>query len=479
MRLSELAQAGRSPALPLTVELPSGQLRLLSLLRVLPGQRYVGEAEWQGRRVLAKLLVGPRAERHHTRERDGARLLREQGLNTPQLLTEGLAAGEGGWLLFEFLDAAVSLGGVWQAVAEQPLLSAAQEAVLAEALGAIGRLHARGLWQDDLHLDNLLRCAGQLYLIDGGGIRAQLAGQPLARAQALQNLGVFFAQLPAELEPFIDQLLVHYRQANPAHALSAQDLRAPLAQVRRWRLRDYLSKLGRDCSLFSVQRSRDELRIVRRDQAALLAPLLGDLDAAIAAGVLLKQGGSATVARIELAGRPLVIKRYNIKGVAHWLKRCWRPSRAWHSWVEGNRLDFLGIATPQPLAMLESRRFGLRGRAWLITEHAAGEDILRRFARDGSRLPPENELQALDRLFAALLRERIGHGDLKGTNLLWQDGRWALIDLDAMRQHRCPRRFARAYAKDRARFLRNWPADSALYRLLDERLPRVPGTRPE
>lgn len=479
MRLNELAAAGRSPALPLTIELPGGELRLLSLLRVLPGQRYVGEAEWQGRRVLAKLLVGPRAERHHGRELAGARLLREQGLNTPELLAEGLAAGEGGWLLFEFLDHAVSLGSVWQAVAEQPLLSAAQEAVLAEALQAIGRLHARGLWQDDLHLDNLLRRDGQLYLIDGGGIRAQLAGQPLTRAQVLQNLGVFFAQLPAELAPFIDQLLVHYRQANSAHALSAQDLHAPLAQVRRWRLRDYLNKLGRDCTLFSVQRRRAGLRIVRRDQEVALAPLLRDVDAAIAAGVSLKQGGSATVARVELDGRPLVIKRYNIKGFAHWLKRCWRPSRAWHSWVEGNRLDFLGIATPRPLAMLESRRFGLRGRAWLITEHAAGEDILRRFARDGRTLPPEDELQALDRLFAALLRERIGHGDLKGTNLLWQDGRWALIDLDAMRQHRCPRRFARAYAKDRARFLRNWPADSALYRLLDQRLPQVPGTCPE
>ncbi len=46
MRLSELKQAGRSPNLPLTIELADaagpGQLQLLSLLRVLPGQRYVG-----------------------------------------------------------------------------------------------------------------------------------------------------------------------------------------------------------------------------------------------------------------------------------------------------------------------------------------------------------------------------------------------------------------------------------------------------
>lgn len=479
LRLGQLAAAGRTPALPLSIALPNGELRLLSLLRVLPGQRYVGEAEWQGRRVLAKLLVGARARRQHARELEGARLLREQRLDTPELLAEGLAEGEGGWLLFEFLDQAQSLGGLWQALAGEPLLSAAQRAVLAEALAAIGRLHARGLWQDDLHLDNLLRRDGRLYLIDGGGIRAQLAGQPLAREQVLQNLGVFFAQLPAELEPFIDSLLAAYLQANSAHALSAQDLREPLATVRRWRLKDYLKKLGRDCSLFCAERDRDGLAIARREQAEALLPLLAGADAAIAAGVALKKGGSATVARVELDGRPLVIKRYNIKGLGHWLKRCWRPSRAWHSWVEGNRLAFLGIATPQPLAMRESRRYGLRGRAWLITEHAAGEDILTRFAAHVHGTPPEAELQALERLFAALRRERISHGDLKGTNLLWQAGQWALIDLDAMQQHRCSRRFARAYAKDRARFLRNWPADSALRRLLDERLPQVPGTCPE
>ena len=83
------------------------------------------------------------------------------------------------------------------------------------------------------------------------------------------------------------------------------------------------------------------------------------------------------------------------------------------------------------------------------------------------------ELAALDRLFAALIRERISHGDFKGHNLFWDDGRWSLIDLDAMRQHARPSGFARAYARDRARFLRNWPAESALHRLLDARLPRL------
>jgi Ser/Thr protein kinase RdoA (MazF antagonist) len=87
--------------------------------------------------------------------------------------------------------------------------------------------------------------------------------------------------------------------------------------------------------------------------------------------------------------------------------------------------------------------------------------------------PPERELLALEQLFAALIRERISHGDLKGTNLLWRDGCWALIDLDALRQHRSVAKFRQAFAKDRDRLLRNWPADSVLCRLLDQRLPKT------
>ena len=54
MRLSELVEAGRSPKLPLTLQIDGEPLLLERLLRVLPGQRYVAAARWQGRPVLAK-----------------------------------------------------------------------------------------------------------------------------------------------------------------------------------------------------------------------------------------------------------------------------------------------------------------------------------------------------------------------------------------------------------------------------------------
>ncbi|WP_312343138.1 serine/threonine protein kinase [Stutzerimonas nitrititolerans] len=473
MKLTELAQAGRSPVIPLMLALPAGELKVQQWLRVLPGQRYVGKALWQGREVLAKLLVGSKAERHFERERRGARLLAEQGMTTPALLAEGLAEGQGGWLLFDYLAGAESLEQAWREVARQPMLSDAQQGVLGEALGAIAQLHAKGLWQSDLHLENLLRHEGKLHLIDGGGVQAQTPGQPLERDKVLANLGVFFAQLPASLEPHIEELLVHYLLVNGEHALPLEALLREIASVRRWRLRDYLGKLGRDCSLFSASRRLSQLRVVRREEESALQELLVAPDVAVETGRALKLGGSSTVALIEQGGRRLVIKRYNIKGVGHWLRRCWRPSRAWHSWVEGNRLMFLDIATPRPLAVLELRWLGLRRRSYLVTEYGAGEDIATRFQPYLSSPPPEIELLALDQLFAALLRERISHGDMKGTNLLWEQGRWSLIDLDAVQQHGSDASFARAYAKDRARFLRNWPTDSALHCLLEERLPRL------
>lgn len=479
LKLGELAKAGREPSLPLVLELPSGEMLIDAWLRVLPGQRYVARAEWEGRQVLVKVLVGDKAGRHYQREREGAALLAAQSLPTSTLLDEGWVEREGGWLTFGYLEGAQSLWSLWRETEQDAPLSSAQEQVLADALALIANMHARGIWQADLHLDNLLRAGDQLYVVDGGGVKAEVPGRPLSRERVLENLGVFFAQLPAELEPFIEELLVHYLLANSEHALPLEALLEEIRKTRAWRLNDYLKKLARDCSLFSARIGAFGVQVVRRDEEAALQAVLADPDAFIAKGKLFKTGGAATVAQVDLDGRPLLIKRYNIKNALHWFKRFWRPSRAWHSWVEGNRLDFLGIATPRLLAVIERRWLWLRGPAWLITDLLPGQDIIARFQPYLDGCPPADELSALDRLFSTLIRERISHGDLKGHNLFWEQGRWAFIDLDAVQQHGSDTSFARAYAKDRARFLRNWPADSALHQLLDQRLPAVPGIRIE
>lgn len=474
MRLAELAGAGRSLSLPLTLHVPGHELTLCQWLRILPNRRYVALAGWQGRKVLAKLLVGRRARRHYLRECRGAAAMASRGILAPALLAHGYERHVGGWLLFAFLEGAESLGASWLSVEGFPLLSADQEALLGEALEAIGSLHHRGLWQEDLHLDNLLCHEGKLFWVDCGSVRAGEADMPLGTDLALNNLAVFFAQLPGVFDPYIDRLLAYYQRGGGLGDLPVADLSRQVGVARRRRLHDFLRKVGRDCTAFIARRSLSRFEVIRRDECDALRPLLDDPDRFIEAGKIIKAGNSSTVAQVSIDGRRLVVKRYNIKGINHWLRRCWRPTRSWHSWREGHRLAFLGIATPPPLAMLEIRNFGLRGRSYLVSEWIEGEDILTRFAPYLNSSPPEEELVALEQLFAAIVRERISHGDFKGTNLIWHAGNWVLLDLDALRWHVNGQGFVRAYARDRARFLRNWPVKSPLHRLLDERIPRVP-----
>lgn len=476
MKLSELTQ--RTPPLPLNLELENGQVLVIEQwLRVLPEQRYVGKGQWQGRTVLAKLLIGHKAARQYQRELVGAQLLSEQQITSAELLDCQQQNDGSAYLLFEFVDQAQSLAAVWQECQSDKPLSERQTAVLGAALGAVAQMHLRGLWQSDLHLDNLLQQGERLYVVDGGGVHNEHAGQPLSQEKVIANLAVFFAQLPSAFDAHLEELLVHYLLVNGQHALRLESLQQHILSIRTWRVKDYLKKAGRECSLFSARVHLFGLRVVWRAAQDELEPVLSNPDAAIAAGHLYKTGGAATVARIECGQRTLVVKRYNIKNLIHWLKRFWRPSRAWHSWREGHRLSVLGIATPQPLAIIENRWYGLRGSALLISEYCGEQDIIHRLASyQDSDAVPEAEINALTELLNALIREKISHGDLKGHNILWHQQRCYLIDLDAMQQHRSVRRFTRAYQKDRSRLLRNWPQQSPLYKLLDQRLPQLPAS---
>lgn len=420
------------------VALDIGGLRIEKWLRVLPGKRLTGVGEHGGRTVLAKLFIAPGSGRHLARERRGLEALARHGIPTPKLLAVGSLAEGGHYLLTEFLEGAHIL---------------TEDDGANDGLGAVfetlGRMHVCGLVQDDAHLGNFLLRDETLYVIDGDAIRSGATGR-----DTLANLALLLAQLPSDRDA--GPLLAAYRRGRPG--FDAHGLNEAVARARRRRLDDVLSKCLRDCTLFKVEKRRNRFLAMLREEEAFLAPIVADPDRWLEAGTPLKQGRTSTLALVEHGGRKLVIKRYNIKGRGHALSRCWRPSRAWHSWIEGHRLRFLGIATPRPLALVEER-FGplgaLRGCAWLVTEHCGGPNL-------ADRPPTEAEMGAVNALFGRLAAERISHGDMKATNLLWDGDRIALVDLDAMRAHRRAGPFARAEGKDRARFIENWPAGSPL-----------------
>jgi len=451
---ASLRAGGRRLLAPCTIALEDGgDLAVERWLRILPGKRLTGVGRWNGRPVLAKLFVAARgAERHWQRECRGIDALKVHQLPTPALLAAGRLEGAGHFVLTEYLEGA-----------RNP--DAASPDELAAVFEAAGCMHARGILQEDVHLGNFLLAGGGLHVIDGDAIRP-------ARSEraCLDNLALLFAQLtPADGRAWQDTLLAAYRRGHPGHVPDAAQLAAAITRAREARLADYLGKCLRDCSLFKSARRTDRFFSMVREEADFLAPLMADPDAWLEQGVPLKRGRSATLALVELEGRKLVIKRYNIKGAGHALSRAWRPSRAWHSWVEAHRLRFLGISTPRPLALIERRLGPLRGRAWLVTEYCAGPNLQERLAT-AENAPAEIDA-AVRRLFAQLAEAHISHGDLKATNFICNGEELCVLDLDAMKCHDSEGAWRQSWRRDRARFLRNWPAGSALQRQMDAALP--------
>ncbi len=465
-----LCAAGRTPPVPFRFVLRSGvALRADEILRVLPGKRIVVRTTLEGRAALAKLYIGEGSARHWQRERNGIEVLTGAGLPTPNLiLAESLASG-GEVILTEFLEDSKTLRQDWQALTRHTPGSDECLAVLEPAFELLGHLHFRGITHEDLHLGNFLRHGSVVHVIDGDTIRKH-SDSPLPLDSARVNLALLVAQLPMAWDEALLPLLTAYHRGNPHWLPEPGELAGPIERARARRLSDYLGKVGRDCSRFRVDRRFDRLLIVARADEGALGPLTDDPDAAITAGDRLKNGGTCTVARVPGKEREFVIKRYNLKNWRHALSRLWRPSRAWHSWVEGHRLCLLGIPTPPPCAVIEERRGPLRGRAWLFTEHCAGLSLDKHL--DPAAEPPEREAEALRRLFRTLTRARISHGDLKASNLIWSNGELYLIDLDAMRQHHSAAAHRRAWARDRNRLMRNWPQGSPLRCWFDSNLPR-------
>ena len=463
LSLTQLQQTYRTPPLPATIELNgTTSLHIDSWLRVLPGKRYVAKARWGEQVVLAKLFIGPRSEQKLQREIVGSQQLNNAAIATPSIIEHGNNQ-QGAWLLTEFLNGAedlYSITGRDQAMLDQSLAGIEHGLAVAKQ---VAELHNAHLAQTDGHPGNFMFLDGRCYVIDCADISAATTLD-----DHTDNLGQLLAQLP---QSWWQPLWQCYQQA-AKHSTNYDDVYNAALKKLAWRGQNVAEKSVRDCTQFAVSQYFDRFEVVVRDQEQQLAPLLQDLDAAIANGQPLKKGGSATVAKVDWQGHTLVIKRYNLKNWLHRISRWFRPTRAWHSWQGGNRLRTIGIATPKPLAMVEERFGPLRGRGYLITECSSGLGLVKALEQGNSDTLASltGELQFLLQRFR---EHKLSHGDFKATNLLWDpqlSPSLSLIDLDVIRWHNKPSRWRKHYHKDVSRLLRNWRDTPAVLAVLEPAL---------
>ena len=448
------------------------------VVRRISGRRLVCSGTWQGKAVYAKLFIGDQAARYAARDAQGARALMERGLPTPELLHQGvIAGGQGQALIFAAVPDSRNVEEAWKSG------DTSQRHDLADKLvRTVAAHHAAGLVQTDLYPRNFLLSVDVMYTLDGDGIRIHAQG--VSREVALDNLALLLSKFDALDDARIPEWVTMYARIRGwQESVSPQALQARVQRVRYKSARKNVArKVLRECSDIHVTRRFDRyLAVVRNEADADLNRLVEHPDAFLEApdSVRLKSGNTCTVGLVQSGARRVVVKRYNIKNFWHGLGRAWRPSRASVSWSNAHLLRSFEIPTPAPLALIERRCGLLRREAWFLAAFVDGPDITEVFA-DPSLNEAQKQSVALQvaRLFHKLRLLRIEHGDMKATNMKWVDGSPLLLDLDAMKMHRCERQFSRRHVRDLRRFLKNWHNAPDILRMVKSALMQVYGNDP-
>jgi tRNA A-37 threonylcarbamoyl transferase component Bud32 len=444
----KLFLAGKSVPESFDIEVDGERYHCERVLRWLPGRRLVIKARHHNTTLLLKLFVpNKKGWRELSREQHGYRSCLAAGVKVPQkkFLSDNFAGCLA--IAYEYLEGAevFTLHGKQQTQQVQGLLQ------------FMVQCHLGGIYQQDIHTDNILQTAKGLYLIDLASVKGQ-PGQPLSAKKSLKNLARLLVQfVPDEQRVLLEKLSSYYQAREWVFDAQAHsDFKRLLDKAWHKRKDMYLSKCFRACTMTVYHKDRQQEYAFKR---AFLKHIdeskIAGIDALVEQGEKIKDGNSATVVLTELGGRRVVIKRYNMKSVWHFVKRCWRPSRAANAWRQGNLMNLLGIPTPAVLGFVEHRFGPLRKRAYLVSEYVEHASELSQVYADEA--PKEPELKQIRRIFNLMHEYRLSHGDMKASNLLLtQNGQVELIDLDAMQEHRYDWAFERAFARDQQRFMKNW-----------------------
>ncbi len=432
-------------------------LQVLTIARVLPNARLVCKCLFNTHETYAKIFIGLRANIHAAREVGGIKLLQNANILMPELLLETTIKSQP-ILIFSAINNAVNANSFMQSANYLNRRDMATK--LAQT---VAQLHLANLIQADIHLNNFLVGNDSIYTIDGDGIK-----QTYSRSQKQHNLATFLSKFDALDDDFMQDSVEAYCAAiNQAFDVEQfASIYCLAKKIRQKTVSHYADKkVFRTCTDVTVARpSGHFLAVASSYSLAQLGFAPEVLDDLIAQSLQpLKHGNSATVVRFEFNAQQVALKRYNIKNGWHGLKRALQPSRAARAWANAYRLKLLNIATAKPLMLLETRQYGLRGKAYLLSEFIDAADVAEYFANTHNKTERAETVKNIVTLFYKLYLLKLSHGDMKASNIKVVDNKPVLIDLDSMRQRQSTFFFERAHMRDLRRFMRNWQADNALY----------------
>ncbi|MCN4144604.1 MAG: hypothetical protein LC437_05970 [Thiohalomonas sp.] len=463
--LQTLQKASYTMILPVHIKSKGTIIQCNELLRIVPAKRLVFSGLFFKKKVIVKLFVhSAKVKKHWQRECAGAKLLSDNNILTPKIIAQGFSDEGIYYLIFPYIEGQ-NLAQFWRDNSQFK-----REQKLKELLTVLEKHHSAGLAHQDVHYANfyladaLTKEKDSVYTLDGEEVKA--SSEPLNKKNRLKNLALFLAQTFDLNQTVSCSLLKEYLSIS-ALALEEKDCEQfwqCIKNFQQQRITLYFKKMVRECTdvIYDekiIEHKKQGYSLSRREyHSPAIQQLLDQPEEFFQDdnAEYLKQGNTCTVKSVLVDNERYVMKRYNPKGIAYELKHKGQISRARKSWINAHLLRFMGILTPEPVALIEQQAALGKRCSYFICKFQPGQTSWDYFCE--KEFSHRTQIVA-DKLIAVLNRlcdYKITHGDLKGNNFLIYQEHVYLLDLDAMKQHKFAWQFNKSWQRDKQRFLKNW-----------------------
>jgi tRNA A-37 threonylcarbamoyl transferase component Bud32 len=438
-------------------------IQVQKIVRTVPFRRTVVYGVWKHQPVFAKVFYGPRAKQHYLRDLSGVNYLAKANILTAPLLYKDETTIDNALayvLIFSAIEDAINAENI-VAISNQD----ERFALAVQLVKVVASHHQANLVQMDLYLKNFLVAHQHIYTIDGDGVRHY---PNLTQTAALQSLSLLLSTFDVlDMQSWLNDLLVVYAHARGWESVPDRATLLGLINTCRKKIASAYAdkKVFRQCTDVAVTNTNRAFVAISTQHVTTHFPQsAAAIDGYFSQENIIKNGNTCTVVSAKIGSLDVVIKRYNIKHCWHWFGRILRRSRASISWANAHRLQLLGLLTARPVALIETKRFGLQDKAYFLTAYVDAPDIADFFANTQDKQLRSEAIKQTVQLFYRLYLLQISHGDMKASNIkVLSDGKPLLIDLDSMRQHRYAFVAQKANARDIKRFMRNWKDTPSLY----------------
>lgn len=169
---------------------------------------------------------------------------------------------------------------------------------------------------------------------------------------------------------------------------------------------------------------------------AELIDALHDIDSIIISGEIAKNSAGTIASIVRLPTQPIFIKRVNHKSkkLHHLFRYMLVPSRGYVNAIAASRLEKHGIPTPHIYGAAERRHYGLLTHSFIFAEPITNAIEVSEYLVTNSSAPPQ--LYELLSLLGSFIKKihlcGLYHGDLKLSNLYFQNNKLGVWDLDGI-----------------------------------------------